>query len=245
MPEQEWMTVEETAALLSVPIEAVRAAIANGTLPALNVAGHIRLSRQALVAASAPLPVVPFPSPRLPRADAEEQPISGGRVLQPAGFRWIEQLAEAKPFTHGWPKTGGGTSDEEYFRAWKGVVALHGRQLTVNIGEAIRDGRGRLVIWLGPSVICEFVGTLSGDWASLIRLWGPAGKKKVLALGEIIPPLYMGVRIEPYQEATGRTGKGIPKGLAVVVARDDLESAVYHTAARWLSWQHLPLEPAV
>jgi hypothetical protein len=162
-------------------------------------------------------------------------------------LEWLEELAEVEPFTHYWPQTGGGGVAEPYDRAYQGKIELHGSKLVVRIGECARnvgtedEARGRLVVFFGQAPVCQFVDTIEGNgWASLIK---PAGKK-VLAFGEAAPPLYRHSHVEPYRSATGLEGRGIPKGMAVVIANDDLRSAVHHTGGRWLGQQGLPVRSA-
>lgn len=243
MLDREWLVTDEVAVWLRVSVEDVKAEIERGGIPALVVGDHVRVSRQALLARAGFNAALPdLSTSQATRADGEVL-AAGIGVPEPAGFLWCQDIDRREPFTHGWPRTGGGQNPEHYEHAWQATVSLHGQTLTVKIGETVRDGRGRLVIWLGPTVVAEFVETLAGEWASLIRLFALDGRKRVLPMGETRPPLYRGVRIEPYQEATGRSGSGVPRGAAIVIAHDDLRSAVHHTAARWLSWQHLPLEP--
>jgi hypothetical protein len=178
---------------------------------------------------------------------------------------WIEDLTEAPAFTIPWPKTGGGAKEEEYPRAWRGVISLNGERLEVRAGECVRLDRGRLTILFLRTPVCEFVATIDGQgcrslgrlrptcvvcefvatidgrgWAGIIK---PNGRR-VLSPGETRPAFYRGARIASYRDVTGMTGSGVPKGLAVVVGRDDYRGAVHHAAARWLGKRGAPVEPA-
>ena len=68
--------------------------------------------------------------------------------------------------------------------------------------------------------------------------------KATLRAGVPVPALYCRSRLLPYQEATGFTGPGRTKGLAVVITADDMKSAVHHAAARWLGKRGQDLSPA-
>jgi len=52
------------------------------------------------------------------------------------------------------------------------------------------------------------------------------------------------VKVAPYPEASGMSSSGRPRGLAVIIGRDDLKSAVHHAAARQLGKLGRPIEPA-
>lgn len=235
------MSVEEVSEWLGRTVAEVRAAIAAGSIPALMVGVEPLVNREAVIRAS----MRPRESGSAPTAIGASGATVAQRVMglpRPKGFRWVEPLAEADAFTHGWPQTGGGYSNEVYDRAWSGRVSLHGVEMDVRAGVAERYGMGRLTVWLGPTVVCEFSETVSGDWASLVRIYDDDGHKHILREGETQPPLYQSAVIEPYRAVTGRSGSGVPKGMAVVVGVDDLGSAVHQAAARWLGWKRFPLE---
>jgi excisionase family DNA binding protein len=240
----DWMSIEEAATWLGIPVDAVQEAIRSHSLPALAIGPYVRISRHALLALAgvANPPLAEAATMRSEGVPAMTTATHG--VPKPQALDWIEPLAPMlNGFDYPWPKTGGGSTLEVFDQGWEGEVSLHGQELHVRIGRTTHDERRHLVVWLGPT-ICEFAETVDGNWASLIRVYSPDGKKKVPGVGEALPPLYQGVRVEPYQEATGRKRQGVPKGLAVVIDRDDLQSAVHHAAGRWLSSNHLPLEPA-
>jgi hypothetical protein len=225
-----------------VPVEAVRAAVEAGELPALSFGGFVRISRDALLSrAAAPTAVRAVPvAAAVTRPQAPPQDGSG--LPAPEGLAWVEELTEAEPFTIPWPKKGGGSQDEHYPRAWRGVVTLNGVRHVVRIGECVRHDRGRLTVLFGRDPITEFAATTDGlGWASVIK---PDGKK-VLTASEVPPPLYSHARIASYREMTGLSGIGVPKGLAVILRRDDLRGVVHHAAARWLGRNRFPVVPAV
>ena len=68
--------------------------------------------------------------------------------------------------------------------------------------------------------------------------------KATLRPGDPVPALYRRSRLLPYQEATGFTGPGRTKGMALIINANDVESAVHHAAARWLGKRGRALEPA-
>ena len=58
------------------------------------------------------------------------------------------------------------------------------------------------------------------------------------------PRLYRDAQVALYHQVTGLSGRGRPSGAAVVIAGDDVISAVYPAAARWLGRNGQPAEPA-
>jgi excisionase family DNA binding protein len=235
----EWMSVEQTSQWLGVPVDAVREAVRSGAIPALVIGGYVRVSRAALLGRAA-VPVTMRQAPAIPVVATQARPEGGGLPV-PAGFSWVEDLAEADEFIINWPRTGGGSNPETYPSAWRGVITLNGVRMEAKVGECVRHDRGRLTVLFDRNPICEFVATTDGQgWASVIK---PDGKK-VLTSNEALPLLYLNARIASYREATGLSGIGVPKGLAVVVARDDLRGTVHQAAARWLGRNRFPVIPA-
>lgn len=235
MDKKEWFSEEEAAEWMSVPADAVRQAVKDRTLPALVIGGIPRLSREALLA----LASATSSSQSLERPARPQRPSIDGWVLTPDGLIWTSELTEIGQFTWFWPKQGGGKHAEKYDRAWQGEISILGHPVVVKVGEAVRDGRGRLTVWFDSTPMCEFSDTIGGrGWASLIK---PDGKK-VLVNESAMPPVYQSAKVQPYREATGLTGIGIPKGLAVVIGREDHVSAVNHAAARWLGRRHSPIQ---
>jgi hypothetical protein len=149
-------------------------------------------------------------------------------------------LVEADEFTIRWPKTGGGGHEEVYPLAWRGVVLLNKVKMEAKVGQCIRHEKGRRTVLLDKNPVAEFVETSDGRWASVLK---PDGKK-TLAVGEVPPPLYLNARIGSYRDATGLTGIGVPKGLAVIIDANDLRGHVHHAAARWLGRNRFPVVPA-
>ena len=172
-------------------------------------------------------------------------PGMNGGLPRPAGLTWLSRPAPTSGWTQHWPAADGGVNAEAFTTAWQATVSLHGQTVTVRIGESRRDAaglvnHGHLVVVFGPTS-CEFIETRDGaGWAGIIR---PDGRK-TLPVGSTPPPLYATARLAPYREVTGASGAGVPSGLALVVARDDLESVVHHAAARRLAQQCLPVTPA-
>jgi excisionase family DNA binding protein len=217
----EWMTQDEAAEWLRISSAELAAAVASGELPALRVAGKVRISRSRLLgmtnlASSGPIEVEP------------EDVVAEG-VPPPVGFTWLEDLQPTAAFDHVWPKRGGGGFEEHYPTAWAGLANINGTQVEVIIGETTRYERGRLSVFFDGYPVAEFMDTPDGSgWASVIK---PDGKKTVSASSDL-PPLYRAVKVASYREATGTSGSGRPKGLAVVIPRNDLRSAAHHAAAR-------------
>ena len=225
-----------------MPVEAVRAAVQTGELPALVFGGFIRISRDALLNRAAVATTVRAVPATAPAAQPHALAHDGGGLPSPQGFSWVGELSEAEPFTIPWPRKGGGSNEEHYPQAWRGTVTLNGVRHDVRIGECIRHDRGRLTVLFGRDPITEFAATTDGrGWASVIK---PDGKK-VLNAGELPPPLYNHARIASYRQMTGLAGVGVPKGLAVILGRHDLRSVVHHAAARWLGRNRFPVVPAV
>jgi hypothetical protein len=111
------------------------------------------------------------------------------------------------------------------------MINFKGQTVSVLIGESKQYDRARLSIWVDGQPTGEFYETIDGQhWASLIR----PHRRSALRAGEPLPPLYRGTRVESYREMTGLAGRGIPNGLATIIVRNDLRSAVYHAAARWV-----------
>src|SRR6266540_1305853 len=94
----DWLTVKEVAAWMSVPVEAVREEIRSGTMPAREVGGHVRISRDRLLAQTG------GQSPALmPDAGPSLKSLSPDRgIPQPAGLVWLENLEPAEKFVYGW-----------------------------------------------------------------------------------------------------------------------------------------------
>lgn len=155
----------------------------------------------------------------------------------PEGMSWIEELSIDKPFSHVWP-----TQIDKYLHAWKGSVSLRSKPINIKIGEIVYHERGRLVVFFNQEPICEFAETLDHKgWASLIK---PNGRN-TLQMDKTPPILYQGTRIERYREVTGLTGLGVPKGAAIVIAKEDLRSAVHHAVARWLGRRDFPIQASI
>lgn len=239
----EWLTEEGAAEWLGVPLEAVRAAVQNGDLPALAVAGHRRISRSALLALAARgngSSASPAPAAE-PAVALEELPV-------PAGLTWISELRPAAGFEHGWPQHGGGYYKEPYPEAWEADIKLTGEKgesQRVKIGRSSgaerKDQRPRLTVFLRDFPVAEFIP--SADGGKLVSVIKPNGKRTISNRSEL-PLLYRQVPTAPYTEATGLAGMGRPKGLAVLINPDDLRSAVHHAAARRLGRLGEPLRPA-
>jgi excisionase family DNA binding protein len=241
MPETaDWLTKEQTAGWLNVPLEAVETAIHNGEIPVLPVGGHVRISREALLSrANAPAPTGQTETPTA--LSDETAPPAGGPLPAPAGMTWTRDLTNAPAFSHGWPRRGGGTNDETYPQAWQGAITLQGNSFNVTVGECTRHNRGRLTVFFNREPICEFTETTDGQgWASVVK---PNGKQ-VLQASDTPPPFYRHARLVSYRETTGMTGIGVPKGLALLIDRDDYRGAVHQAAARWLGKNRFPVDPA-
>lgn len=218
----EWMTVPEAADWLRVRASELMAAIQLGQIPGVRIGGNIRISRSRLLGFGDD--AVTPPVQAAPGVEVKDE-----RIAAPAGVTWLEDLKPNAPFTHGWPQKGGGTFDETYTRGWRGRLSINGSEVAVLIGETIRFDRGRLTVFFDNYPVAEFMDSVDRQhWVSVIK---PDGKKTISSV-DSLPPLYRGVEVAPYQQATGVGGSGRPTGLAVMVQRDDLHSAVHHAAAR-------------
>lgn len=155
---------------------------------------------------------------------------------QPVGFTWQEPLHPGVEFNFRFPE-----AEEHFTHVREARITLLNKTYHVRIGRTERHGRGRLIVFFGREILVEFFETAdSQGFASLIR---PDGKK-TLRPGDPPPTLYQQARLEHYREAIGMSGKGFPKSMALVIGKDDLASAVYHAAARWLAERGYPVEPA-
>jgi hypothetical protein len=223
------------------------AAIESGQLPALKLGNHVRISLQALENAAAGSATTAVEDVTLGSVEESAMTIGTDRtaassmrtdIPRPERFEWIGDIQPAESFKYSWPQVAGaepGASDERYHGAWRATINLNGHSANILLGEATRHGRGRLTVWIDGHPTAEFNESVDGQhWASLIR----PNSRSVLRPGDPIPPLYRGTRVEPYRQITGLAGRGIPNGLAAVIARDDLRSAVHHAAARWFPRQY-------
>lgn len=232
-----WLTEDEAAAWLDVPVEAVRSAIRRGELPSLKVGGHVRINSAGLLTAAVDRTQAVAHQITESLAAMEE---SAGGIPVPAGMRWTKEIEGAEAFDFHWPAKRGESYSERYDPSWEASFTLLGEHISVRVGVCERLNRGRMTVFFGNLPICEFVETTVGDgWASVIK---PDGKK-VLPAGATPPPLYRNAHVEPYREVVSLTGSGVPRGQAVVIAKDDLRSAIHHAAARWLGKRHHAVEP--
>jgi len=241
------MTQDEAAEWLAVSRKELREAVSRGELPILRIGAQIRLSRVALIARGSGITTAdttaagPVAQPELQEAGS---PRNGRADLPtPAGLDWRTELTTTEPFEHRWPAQGG-SSLEKYPRAWAGTVTLGGVQMVVLVGEATgaerHDGKRRLTVLLDGYPMAEFAPTSDGSgWASLIK---PDGRHTVSPSGPF-PPLYRDAQVEPYQRATGLSGRGRPTGAALIIGAQDIQSAVHHAAARWLARNGHSVEP--
>ncbi len=249
MPERgEWLTEAQAAEWLGVTLKDVQEALRAGDLPGLRIGGQVRLSRSGLLAGAGVGSYPPgggqppvTPPVALTRANVER----GACLPTPAGFEWLERLETGQSFAHRWPADAGSTNIEEYPKAWAGRIRLRGVEMAVLVGEATGakrgDGKPRLTVLLQGYPFAEFAHTADGQgWASLIK---PDGRHTV-APGIPLPALYDEARVEPYHEATGSGGRGRSSGVALVIEDGDIQSAVYHAAARSLAKEGHAVEPA-
>lgn len=238
--ESPWMSEEQAADWLGIPREAIREAVRSGEIPALVIRDFVRISQDALLGLAATSFSSAHVAATPPTATRPEPQTDSGLPI-PDMMSWIENLAQTEEFSIPWPQTGGGSHSERYPAAWRGIILLNNTRIEVKVGECIRHDRGRLTVLFDRSPICEFVATTDGEgWASVIK---PDGKKVLNTLDDA-PPLYRNAHIASYRDATGMTGIGVPKGLAVLVARNDHRSTVHHAAARWLGKHRFPVVPA-
>lgn len=232
-PVSEWLTIEETAGWLGVPVYAVTAAIAAGQIPVLRLAEHVRISKTSLLGSVSIYHTVAPPAPSSGPA-TESLP-------QPKGLVWLSDLVAAESFSQRWPtKAGDAANISHFLEAWKAQLTLLNEPHAVRIGadhgrteQKSNDAPDRLFIFFDKVPMVEFM-EIGGDhdgWASLIKVNG----NKSLLLAEQLPPLYRQARVAPYADITERRAMGRSNGLAVVIARDDLRSCVHHAAARWLA----------
>jgi excisionase family DNA binding protein len=235
----EWMSEGEVADWLRVPVRDVQEAIRRGELPVLRLGRHVRLSRAAVIAAAGGnsdtqnLAAESGSRAGLPECRETNEENTG--IPAPAQLEWRQALSPSESFVHGWPREGGGSTPERYPDAWAGAITLAGSERRVVVGESTGDerldNRRRLLVLLDAYPTAEFAPTVDGlGWASVIK---PDGRRTIPA-GDPLPRFYRHARVEPYRQATGLSGRGRPKGPAVVIDHDDIQSAVHHAAARWL-----------
>lgn len=241
-----WMDEETAAEELALPIEVVQEAVKRGLLPALVIKGHVRISRDAMIDIASQS--VSSKREVLDVAIANANQVSNSKeesIPVPLGLNWKDELTKIGDFSHFWPQKrehyGNGNNKEDYTQAWAGSIILASTPISVKVGRASRKNRGRLTVFFDKSPVSESCETADGKhWASLVK---PDGKK-ILSVGQIRPSLYQSARLESYREATGMTGIGVPRGLAVVIGIDDMRSSVHHAAARWLGKRSYPLVAA-
>jgi hypothetical protein len=178
----------------------------------LSHRGLRRISRDALFGRAA-APITVRAVPVAPVAASQPRQQLGGGLAVPEGLSGIQELIEAEEFTIRWPKTGGG-HEEIYPTAWRGVVVPNKVKMDAKVSQCIRHDKGRRTILLDKNPVAEFVETSDGRWASVIK---PDGKK-TLAMGEEAPPLYLNARVGSYHDATGLSGIGVPKGMAIILS---------------------------
>lgn len=251
MPDvKDWLTVEEAADWLAVPVKAVGDAARAGQLPTLTIGGFVRISREALLDMARDGGVDHLTGSVLPATlhepatsgtdsaveTAGRQPPTTHGVPQPLGLTWLWNMEPGAAFDYLWPSG----EDAHYELAWEGKISLHGKPVAVRVGQYQGEQHGdvsRLAALFDGVPICEFRATVNGDgWAGLIK---PDGKKTVPA-GGALPSLYLNSHVELYNEAIGVNRQGIPKAAAVVLEVDDITSVVHHAAARWLGKNGYP-----
>jgi len=232
---EEWLTEQEAAEWIKVPVEDLHQAVSRGDLPVLKIGMQVRLSRTSLITHAGAAAIAPNPSAgTAARRTVDSDEGVDGRVVAPASLTWLDALTVGEPFEHHWPAKGGSYA-EQYPHSWAGRVRVESTEMIVKIGRSTgaerNDGKARLTVLFDNYPMAEFMPTADGSgWASLIK---PDGRHTV-APGDPIPGVYRRASTLPYQIATGMKGPGRPTGVALVIAEDDRDSAVYHAAARWL-----------
>ncbi len=212
-------TIEEVSKHLKVPVEAIEQEIEKGRLQAFNVAGHVRISENAL--SDYKKAVVAMPKQK-----------SGNKTSQPeAGVDWLS-LKPAANFVHRWPDT----KVEEYKDVHEGAATSNGRQYHVKLGWTTRKSAGeerrRWLILVDRYPTVEFVkcnkdGADGTEYvASIIR---DRKGKQVPAL-TTVPPEYKDFSVAVYSEKV--KGPGTSNGQAVVCPADDFHTMVRHALIR-------------
>ena len=168
----EWMTEDEAADWIGVPVRDLKEAVNPGELPVLRVGSSVRLSRTALVAHVGGNARNAVPILRLPlEPPAAVATIKDGRIPAPATLQWRSALTTAKPFEHHWPRRGGGSYVEQYPRAWSGNIILAGNDMSLLVGEATGAQRNdkvrRLTVLFDDYPMAEFAPTADGKgWSA-------------------------------------------------------------------------------
>jgi excisionase family DNA binding protein len=243
--QQDWFTPEELAEWLRVPEAAVHEAISSGEITAYRLGGHIRIDRAAFLESVAAAPDTPISAP-LSAADTAETNAAdttetATHLPPPPELAWVAELRSTDLPPYRWPPEPDGerlvtTFDE----AWAGRISLRGVPHRVAVGaDYMRskkhrsDKPDRLIAFIDGRPVAEFIET-GGDpaaWASLIKV----ADNSSLHAREQLPDLYKRAKVAPYADVTGGRQRGRSNGLAVVIARDDVRSAVHHAAAKELA----------
>ena len=113
----EWISPDEAARWLDVPLSALQDEIAAGRIPAITVGRHVRIHKPGVVALASPT-TEPLTTPPLVAMPAPEGP---GHLPIPQGMEWVAGLTEDEPFEQRWPRT----ADElpEANRSSRGVAS--------------------------------------------------------------------------------------------------------------------------
>src|SRR5215467_4997248 len=96
--EIEWLTEDEAARWLSVPLEAIQGAIKTGQLPVLRLGSHVRINRDI---------VLQLASGSMSPEGVEATTVSSdtdNHIPIPRGMQWVEELVRIDSFQYKWPK---------------------------------------------------------------------------------------------------------------------------------------------
>lgn len=216
-------TLDEISQNLRIPVEALMVEVSSGRLPAMKVAGHLRIAatdfeKFKYQAKGAP---VPSPSGRLSSSDGNLQ------------------MLPVPDFPHKWPDG----SVEVFGHAVECIAKHMGRDHKIKIGFAKRvaagkeRARGLVLVDRYPTV--EFVGSdaeLEGDGqiASVIK----DHRKKHLPLDAELPSEYLGLPVGPYRSIVD--GPGAAHSTAVICGLKDFEIMVKHALIRYSYSQARP-----
>jgi excisionase family DNA binding protein len=206
-------TLDEVAAYLRVPEDAVLQEVASGRLRALSVGGYPRVPQAELV--------------RYIKIDGA----AGGsnRTFERDSTQIASFLHSTQNFTHKWPDH----SVEDFEDAREGVISYLGRDRHIKIGFTRRESAGkwrrRCLVLVDRYPTVEFAAadeTKLGQMASLIR--DRSGKQ--VPVGATLPPEYQGLQVAPYRTVV--VGPGASSCVAVVCAANDLDTMVKHALIR-------------
>ena len=219
--EHEVLTLDEVCNFLRVSMDKVGSEISSGRLPALKIAGEIRILKQDLLDYLDFAKAVPQPTGK--RA-------TGNPMSLPAITGIVADLKPADPFDHKWPNG----KIEHYASAYSGTAEYGHEVRTVAIGFTERETAGKLrkraVVFIDRRPMVEFVA--ANDFEKSNKMVSLVKRKngKRLRPGEATPPEYKDLSIEPYRKYV--TGSYASANLAVVCTANETNVMVKHALVR-------------